>query len=335
MLDVFKKNAFGIVSLTESINTLPYVPSRVGSMGLFQEKGVRTLSVGLEYKNGTISLLQTQPRGSGQTTTRTRNPRSMRTFNIPHIPHDDQLLADDLQDVRAFGSETQLQTVSKQVADMLAEMGQNHETTWEWHRIGAVKGAVLDADGSIIYDLFDEFGIVQDTLSFNFATVTTGYLKQKALQVERLMQNALGATPYRGIHAFCGDGFFDNFVSHPEVRESYERFQGNAFARTQQTGPGGFTWGGITWENYRGAVGATQFVDDDKASFFPTGSPGLFKRYNAPADFVETVNTLGKPMYAKQERMKMDKGIEVHTQSNPLHICTRPKCLVEGTDDTP
>jgi hypothetical protein len=40
-------------------------------------------------------------------------------------------------------------------------------------------------------------------------------------------------------------------------------------------------------------VGTVDFTDASKAYFFPVGVPGLFRQYNAPADFVETANTIG------------------------------------------
>ena len=58
-------------------------------------------------------------------------------------------------------------------------------------------------------------------------------------------------------------------------------------------------------------------------------SPANYKPI-APGDFIETVNTRGIKIYAKQERMKFDKGIELHTQSNVLYMCTRPAALVRG-----
>ena len=54
------------------------------------------------------------------------------------------------------------------------------------------------------------------------------------------------------------------------------------------------------FEEYRGRVGTVDFTDASKAYFFPVGVPGLFRQYNAPADFVETANTIGLPRYAKQ-----------------------------------
>ncbi len=46
---------------------------------------------------------------------------------------------------------------------------------------------------------------------------------------------------------------------------------------------------------------------------------------------METVNTPGLPRYAKQARMKFDRGVELHTQSNPLPLCVRPHLLVKLT----
>ena len=56
-----------------------------------------------------------------------------------------------------------------------------------------------------------------------------------------------------------------------------------------------------------------------------------FATYFAPADFNETVNTLGQALYAKQEPRKFERGTDLHTQSNPLPMCHRPGVLVKLT----
>ncbi|MBU6956103.1 major capsid protein, partial [Hahella sp. HN01] len=56
-----------------------------------------------------------------------------------------------------------------------------------------------------------------------------------------------------------------------------------------------------------------------------------FATHCAPADFNETVNTIGKPLYAKQEPRKFGRGTDLHTQSNPLPMCRRPGVLVRLT----
>ena len=54
-------------------------------------------------------------------------------------------------------------------------------------------------------------------------------------------------------------------------------------------------------------------------------------RGNAPADFVETANTIGLPRYAKQAvDQQFARWVMLHVQSNPLPICTRPRVLIKG-----
>ncbi len=79
------------------------------------------------------------------------------------------------------------------------------------------------------------------------------------------------------------------------------------------------------------AGNARKFVADDEAHFFPLGTAMTFRTHFAPADFNETANTLGLPLYAKQEPRKFGRGTDLHTQSNPLPVCLRPEVLVKGT----
>ena len=339
VLDIFDSDAFSVHELTLAIDKLPYMPQRVGQMNLFTSRPLTTSIAIIEERDNVLSLLPSMPRGSEQQTTRTRAARRVRAFPVPHVPYWHAILAGELEGRRAFGEENKLEVFSQIVNDELEKMKQDHEVTMEYHRLGALRGIVLDADGSTeLYDWFDEFGVAQDTVDFNFydggswdLAEPAIIIKQKITDVTILMENALGGTTFTGIHALCGQTFFDALVSHATVRKAYEWYQNNSFNRELQTIEGGFEFGGITWERYRGKIGAVNFVELDECQFFPTGTRDVFIEAVAPADFVETVNTRGQKIYAKQERMKWDKGIELHTQSNVLYLCARPKVLIKGT----
>jgi ATP-dependent protease ClpP protease subunit len=74
------------------------------------------------------------------------------------------ILADEVQNVRAFGSESMLEGVQAVVNQRMSEMASKMDATLEHLRIGAIKGQILDADGSaVIYDLFTEFGVTAHT----------------------------------------------------------------------------------------------------------------------------------------------------------------------------
>jgi hypothetical protein len=299
-------------------------------MNLFQRQGMTSVTAVIEELQGRLALIPTAGRGT-MPNVQGRSVRKAHAILAPHIPYNDAVYADDVQGVRAFGSEDATESVTQIVNDKLTNMRQSHEVTLEYHRIGAIQGVVLDADGiTQLYDFFDIFGLTETEVDFDLALDD---MKTKSLEVIRLIGRALGATPYQKIHAMCGDNFFDKFVANDTVKSAYEIYRQNgSFGLEQQNGEGGFEFGGITWENYTGYVGNRNFIPTDTARFFPVGVPDLFLTRDAPANFVEAVNTIGKPVYAKQKPMDWDVGIELHTQSNPLNMCTRPAVLIKGND---
>ncbi|WP_245279237.1 major capsid protein [Xanthobacter sp. 91] len=336
MLNIFDGDEFGVVPLTDAINEIPFVPGRVGEMGIFSDTPVATLTIALAKKGDEIVLVAPSPRGtSGQTVDKKK--ADLRSFIIPHFQIDDAIMADEVQGVRAWDSESEVETVMGVVAGRMATHNQSMEATLEYSAIGAVKGIVTYADGSTL-NLFTEFGVSQEAeIDFDLdnATPVDGELREKCAVLGRKMAENLGGLPHSGIHCFAGDNLFDNLLKHPEVRATYKGWTEAQILRDGYISPSGksysaFEFGGIVWENYRGKVGNTGFVDTDKAHFFPVGVPNLFRTYYGPADYVETVNTLGQRIYMKQWLMPNNKGINIEVQSNALKICTRPKALMKG-----
>lgn len=330
MLDIFNDDAFSVTSLTDAVNKLKFVPGRLNQMGIFQETGISTTTLAIEERDGVLSLISPSARG-GPGTTLDKSLRTVRPFVIPHFEINDAVMAEEVQNVRAWGSETELETIQAKISDRLGIHSQSMEATIEYARIGAVKGIVTYADSSTL-DLFDEFDVTQETeIDFDLdnASPASGALRKKCGTAIRLIAANLGGTPYAGANALCGDAFFDDLIAHPEVRATYLGFTDAQNLRGGYVYES-FPFGGITWENYRGAVGATAFINTDKCHIFPVGVPGLFRSYFAPPDYNGLTNTIGQRMYAKQYTMTNDKGINLDTQSNVLSICTRPKTLLLG-----
>lgn len=327
--DVWNSTVFDLTSLTAAINKLPYKPSKIGEMGLFATRGVATTTVTIEERQGQLALVPTVRRG-GPATPASGSKRKARALTIPHIPYEDAIYAEDVQNVRKFGSESQLDSVASVVNDRLASMKQDLEVTEEYHRIGALHGHIKDSDGSTtIYNLFTEFVADEETVDFAFTTSTTD-VRKAVVDVKRYVEEGLGATPYQGLHCFCGNNWWDAFIGHDNVKTAFERWQDGQALR-QDYRFTGFSFAGCTFENYRGSVSGVDFINTNQARFFPVGVPNLFVTYYAPADFMETANTIGLPIYAKKERMDFDRGMRLHVQKNPLCLCLRPKCLVKGT----
>lgn len=335
MLDVFNGEGFTVVSLTDAINKLKFVPGRIGQLGLFSETSVSTTTVLIEEKNNVLTLVSPTPRG-GPGTTVDHGKRAMRSLNVPHFEINDSVMAESVQNLRSFGSETQVETVMKMIASQTAVHSQSLEATQEYSRVGALKGIVTYADGSTL-DLFNAFGVTQlPEIGFDLANTAAadGTLRKRCAGVLRTVANALDGVPFSGLYAVCGDNFFDDLIGHKEVRET---FKNQAEASELRQGYingnglsyGAFTFGGILWENYRGAVNGTSFVNTDKCHIAPM-TQGLFRTVFAPADYNETVNTMGQRLYARQYPMQNGKGHHLDVQMNALNYCTRPGALQQG-----
>lgn len=331
-LDIFGDDAFSVASMTASINSVPYKPMRIGQLGLFEESGISTTTAMIERQGQTLALIPTTPRG-GAGIKNVSGARDLVAVKSVRILIEDDIQADEVQNVRAFGSETEVETVQGRVNQKLAEMAGKIDVTLEWQRIGAIKGQVLDADGStVLWNMFTTFDVTaQSEIDFDLDNASPGTraLWKKCQQVIGLIEDELGGLTYQRVHAFVSQEFWDALMSHKEILDTYQA-NNAAQLRDLAVGVNTYTYGGITFERYRGGVGSTRFVATNKAHFFPVGVPGLFRTVYVPADYMETVNTVGLPRYARQDLKDKNRGVEVEAQSNPIHLVTRPRVLVPG-----
>lgn len=332
LLDVFKNDAFSEITLSDAINKMPFIPGRAGKAIDWSEMGVMTPSIMIEEIAGTLVLLSPIPRGGpGQTTAKPK--RTARSLTIPHYQVDDSVYADEVLAVRAFGQANMIQTIQEIVkAKLLQHIQLEMDPTLEYQRVGAVKGIILNGDGSTLYNLFTEFGVTQPTeVAFDLtaASPVSGAVRRTCAGVVRTIAEALGGVSYTGVAAFCSDSFWDDLIANSEVRSTYLN-QAEAAQLRGGSAYGALNYGGITFENYQGKVGSTAFVANDKANFFPVGVQGLFRTVYAPSDYVGMTSPVGQPRYAKQYEMANGKGVCLEAQMNALSYCTRPGTLVQG-----
>jgi len=334
IINPFDTEGYDLATLTEAVNLIPNQYGRVRQLGIFTPAPVMTRQLLVEEVNGQITLLQSQPPGAPAP--RKKNPKAkMRPFVVPHIPYEDRILPEDIQGRRQAGT-TDPRTLEIVMATKLTEMRSSHAITEEHLMMGALKGIIYDADGSVWSNLYTEFGIVQKNITFALANDATDVAGKCRLVLRHVEDNLMGDVMSH-VHCLCGSTFFDTLIKHPNV----EKFYMNHAKAVELMGSGadprkGFSFGGITWEEYRGqgtdptTGSARKFIADEGAHFFPVGTMNTFKIHYAPANYMETVNTMGKPIYAKQTMDPKGRWVDIDTESNPLPLCRRPGVLVTG-----
>ncbi|MEW6775025.1 MAG: major capsid protein [Bdellovibrionota bacterium] len=338
----FTPDQYTCADLTKSINMFPNRYGRIRQLGIFPERGINTRHVAVYIDNNVLTLLPSRPLGSPGTR-HEHGKATIKSFAIPHIPHDDSLKAADIQLMRPRPGEDYPGMYARVLARRLETMKAKHDQTLEYHRLGALKGIVLDADGSTLYNWFTEFGVSQTVVGFDLTNANTEVML-KCLAVRRAIETSLMGDTMTGVMGICGKGFFDKFTTHKSVKEAYQThvklLNGRQVNVLETDMRSGFFFGNILFEEYNASVDrinangsktSVAFVGDDDCHFFPLGTQETFDTVFAPADMIDFAGTEGLPAYASLEPMDHGRGTDIHTQSNPLAICYRPKVLVKGT----
>jgi hypothetical protein len=143
MINPFDAGGYTLAEMTTAINILPNVYTRIGQMGLFRFEGVTQRSVIIEQAEGVLNLLPTVPLG-GPATVANRDTRSMRSFTVPWIPHDDVITPQDIQGVRGFGVADAADPLATVMERKLSRMRGKHAQTREYMEINALRGNVKD-----------------------------------------------------------------------------------------------------------------------------------------------------------------------------------------------
>lgn len=206
MAHVFNSERFNLLTLTTAINLIPEKPKDLGNWFNWNAQGVNTFSVAVEEKQGKLSVLATAPRGTigqGQSSPR----RVLRTFEVPHYPQYDKILATEIQNVRAFGSDNDLEVLDQKIAERIAEMRDNHDVTDEFLRACAVSGVLRDKDGSLIYDWHDEMKVERNVHDIDFDDASVD-IRDELIKAKRKGEIAIGGSlMYSGWKLVCTPTF--------------------------------------------------------------------------------------------------------------------------------
>jgi len=351
-MNIFNHDAFSCVTMTRAMEDYDFKPDLVGSLGLFEEVPISTTDVSVERRGNNLSIIKSSPRGA-PLDEGGREQRIIKSFGTVRLAKGDTVHAAEIQNMRAFGEESELQTAIEYISRRQDRLIADMELTWENMMLGAIQGAVLDGDGSVIVDWFAEWGMTPpDNINFKLNVADTN-IEAICRGIIRDMQVKSKGAFRAGSHviALCGDEFFDALTHHKSIRETYlntlqaqnlNQAFGVATQSVLQSGSfANFSYGGITFINYRGvddydekAAKGTQRaigIKPKEAQFLPVGARGVFQKAFAPLESFEFANTLGRPLYSMLIRdEERNFWVRPEVYSYPLFICTRPEMLVKG-----
>lgn len=333
-MDIFNQDAFSVLELTRGLESLPYRPGLVRSLGLFDFRGIRQRQFAIEMRDGVLELIPFSNPDSPATEGDTNGEeRTVRDFRTRHFKKKATIRASEVSGIRQFGTESETQQVMAEVARRGARLRNEAELTFEYHMLNALQGLVKDpGTGTTVYNWYTEFGISPASeIDFDLdnAAAAKGALKKKCQELVQDLESDLGGLVPGNIQveALCSNSFWNDLTTNKDVMEAY-LYAGNVAAQ-QGIDLTSFMWGGITWRRYRSGSGVG--VTADKCVIYPRGIDGLFEQYASPTEDFEFVNTPGRESYY---RMIPDRDrnqfVTMELEANPMFVCTRPQALRMG-----
>ncbi len=330
IINPFDAGGYSLAEMTRAINILPNIYTRLGQLGLFRFEGITQRTVVIEAREGVLSLLPSVPLGA-PATVGTREGRTMRSFAVPWIPHNDVILPADIQGVRAIGSGNDADPLVAVMTRKLTLMRNKHAQTREYMEINALRGIVKDGAGTTLYDYFTEFGIAQQQTDFVLGTAGTK-VQQKVRAVLRQIETELKGETMTGVRALVSPEFFDKLIGHATVETAYQYYASGAQPLREDMRRA-FPFAGILFEEYNASVtlsnGTTErLIPAGEGIAFPMGTIDTFTTYGAPANLIETANTVGLELYARQMARERGDGIDLLTEASILPVNKRPALAV-------
>ena len=198
--------------------------------------------------------------------------------------------------------------------------------------MNAVRGIVKDGAGTTLYNYFTEFGIAQISVDFVLGTAGTN-IQGKVREVLRAVEDNLLGESMSGVHALVSREFFDKLISHPKTEEAYKFYAATGAQPLRQDVHHNFPFAGILFEEYSGAVTLStkaleRLVPANEGVAFPTGTMDTFTTYGGPANMLETANTIGLPLYARQHLDPKGRWIDLMTEASILPVNKRPRLAI-------
>ncbi len=169
-------------------------------------------------------------------------------------------------------------------------------------------------------------------------------IQGKCNQIWQSITTNLQGEVMRGIEAIVDSQFFQLLVTHAKVEKYYvnaeQALELVSIARRQRDGN---MWGRefllnrILFREYYGSAPTvlagvpttSPFWAAKTGTAYPAGTMNTFRTYDAPANDIRFVNTVGQEIYVSPEILDHGQGVELKSESNALAVCRRPEALVQ------
>lgn len=325
---------FGVLDFTPLVELIPRVPKLLSSLGLVQNTVMGTSTVAqVERVTEALDAIEARARG-GDRNFAGRENAIVRNFNVPFFPLDTRFTANEIQDLREYGTSDTPATVEARVMRSMERIRKSHTNGYEKALYAALKGSSYSPSwlqGQ--YNYFTEFGVTPVTFPIDFTdNAVDPRITVEAEARQSIITNAADNGDSYKIIALVGSGFFNSLITHPLVQAAYDSYPSESEPLRRRLGGElinrSFDTSGVTYiEDISGEIATGD------AYFLPMGISTMFMAQYAPADSVLYANQPAQEMYVFLDETS-HRVSKVETETGFIIVNTRPELVVKATGNT-
>lgn len=319
--NAFSTDVYNSIVLTTAANRVVLNATQLQRMGLFTPKGISAKTFYVDLRDGSINVLTPRSRKAPAGTV-AKNTDSSINFTALCYKELDAVYKDDLVGARAIGTENLVPSLDFATQEAIMKMiTQNFQPTWEKLQMDALQGKYTELVNGVVTNnlsMYTKLGVLEQNVDFETDQTDTN-IDQKCTEAARKIDDVLGGAGYR-YHALCGRTLFDAIKTHPNIVAT-KVYTDPAIV---STGARTFTYGNITFEEYRGGSALLAATD---GRIFPVGAP-IYDMIFAPATNAEP-GSVGQQSYITPKVMDFDDGVQLRFETDPFAICTRPEACIK------
>lgn len=321
-MDVYT-DYFTRTELMRVLAQAPYIPGQLGALNLFDPVPLTSTTLGIEVETKDNGKILTKiARGAPRTVSKL-DKRSVKTFTTETFGDDGAVMADEVLNARGAGTSGAKEVIENRRARLVAKLRRTVDRTFEYLRMQALLSPATT-----------EFGAAASPTVIAVQTDGTKLRQEIFNKLILPINAALDGVTYSSIHVLCGDEYWGDLIEAKSLRETYL-----ATARAAELAgavPMRMSFGGVTWEWYRGDSEIK--IPTAEARAFPVGGVDLAYVGYAPNDTVESVGSgaLGEPYYMGSAPIvdqtgQGTKGWAVSVQTHPKFVWARPAAILPIT----
>jgi len=333
-------SSFRLTEFTEQINEVENQYGYLNAQNYFNVRSTNQKAIVFDKNTHNITLLPQVARGDHSSTE--GKERDLETFalSLAYFNHKDRLTNEDIQSWRQPGT-TDAETLARATAEKVTDMRLAYDQTKEYMSLQAFKGIFKTPDGTVMANMFTEFGITQHEIDFVLGTSTTDVDKKIAELKRWIGSTVKTGGAISGVEVLVDPSFYDKLISHPSMKTAYQYYINSGKQRLRDDMSDYMRWGIMDTFEHRGVRfisydatfnlpnGSTEAgVATDRGHAYALGVRDLFRGYAGPSNKLSEANQPGQEMFLRTYVDPRDEYVEFQLEAAPLMFCTRPNSLV-------